>query len=201
MKYQDAINQLHFHPKWFDYGLLETNFFAQQVEKYQHEKETFGDSLEHYRYFAFKSVLSSRESLSNEELEQYIELCQLDEDRLMAHAALIDLLLWQELTDKQYQKLTTHPAFSGKVAQKIIWRNQMRCKLSSGSISNEVFTHILEREDRVLQRELVSSPSISRNQLEVLAENGINRAVRNMAKNILRRRLRSTTNERRAVSS
>lgn len=185
---QDAINQLHFHPNWFEYGLLDTNFFAQQVEKYQHKKDIFGESLEHYHYFAFKSVLSSRESLSDEQIEQYIELCQLDEDWSMAHAALIDLLLWQELTDEQYQKLTTHPAFSGKVAQKIIWQNQMRGELSSGSISNEVFTHILESGDKDLQRELVASPSISRNQLEVLAEKGINRAVRNMAKNRLGRR-------------
>jgi len=202
-----AIKLLHFHPNWFVFGLLPLGFFEQQVQKFrkvqqyqeeddafwenpdsQAEEDLFWASLEHHRYVAFQSVLSTREHFSDTELEQYIELCQLDEDETMARSASINLLSWHGLTDEQYDKIIAHNAFSNSVAQKIIWRNMMYSELLSDSISDATFSEMLARQDPVFERELVESNSISRQQLEVMAEKGISRAVRNIAKAKLRRR-------------
>jgi hypothetical protein len=204
---QDAINELHFHPKWFEYELLPLDFFTQQVQKYrrvqqyhqeddsfwqnpdpQVDEEMFWASLEHHRYFAFQTILSSCESLTDDQVEHYVELCQLDEDTTMARSALINLLRWPYLHDEQYQKLTQHPALAHPVTEKIIWRNQMYAELQSNIIPDEIFSEILERQDPVFERELVLCASISREQLQVLVEKGISRAVRNIAKNKLGRR-------------
>lgn len=186
-----AIDQLHFHSKWFEYNLLPPSFFEQQLERYRHSHEEDNlvwQSLEHHRYLAFQTILSSREGLSDEQVGQYVELCQLDEDETMARSTLIDLLSWQGLTEEQYCRLTEHLAFSNPVVQKIIWRNRMYLELQEDSIPDEIFNEIRQRQDPVFERELVSCDSISREQLEALADAGISRAVRNMAKNRLGRR-------------
>ena len=187
----DIINELHFHSKWFEYNFLSKAFFDEQIDLFRHSEaeENLGwQCLEHHRYLAFRTILSSQEGLTNNQLEQYIKLCQLDEDKTMARSALIDLLLWPKLTDEQYVAIIGHPAFSNPVAQKIIWRNQMFAELQSSAIPHAIFTEIRERKDPVIERELVSCESISKKQLEILATEGISRAVRNKAINRLGRR-------------
>lgn len=184
---ESAIRELHFHPRWFEYQLLPWSFFELQVERYHHGAEAVWRSKEHHRYFAFQTVLASRSELSDVQLEQYIELCQLDEDEAMARSALVNLLSWHGLSKEQQVRLTVHPSFSFSVAQKIIWRNRMNAELQSKPLSDQVFSEILARRDPAMERQLVACDAISRNQLEVLAEQGMNRAVRNIAKNRLER--------------
>ncbi len=187
---QEAIDTLHFHPQWFEPDLLPSAFFEQQIERFKNwQRDDDGwQSLEHHRYLAFKTVLASHERLSDEQIAQYIELCQLDEDQMMASSALRDLLLWRGLAAEQYENIIAHPAFDEPHLQKTIWRNKMSRELELDSVSAAAFTEIRERRDTVFERSLVQSSSISRQQLEVLAETGISRAVRNIAKNRLGRK-------------
>ena len=71
---QDAITQLHFHPKWFEYAFLDEIFFAQQIEKYQesNDERIVWKCLEHHRYLAFQTILSQNDYLGDEQLQQYI---------------------------------------------------------------------------------------------------------------------------------
>jgi hypothetical protein len=186
---QAAIDDLHFHPKWFKYGLLPMDFFKRQLQIHRTDPDVFWQSSEHHRYGAFQTVLSSYESFTDEQIEHYIELCQLDEDPAMAQAALMNLLEWQGLTDEQYERLTRHPAYSTPVAQKIIWRDRMHNELQTESVSDALFAEILSQQDSVFERALVGAPGLSQEQLEVLAEEGGSRAVRNMATNRLGRRV------------
>jgi hypothetical protein len=186
---QAAIDDLRFHPRWFEYGLLPLDFFERQLEIHRTDPNVFWQSLEHHRYGAFQAVLSSYESFSDEQVEHYIELCQLDEDPAMAQAALMDLLEWDNLSEVQYDGLTRHPAYVAPVAQKIIWRNRMHAKLQEESVTDDVFAEILSRQDSVFERALVCAPGLSRQQCEVLAEKGGTRVVRNMAINRLGRRV------------
>ncbi len=189
---QEAIAELRFHPKWFQYALLPAAFFEQQLERLKHWRrdEDYGwQCLEHHRYLAFKTVLVSYEKLSDEQIEQYIELCQRDEDQSMASSALHDLLLWRNFAEGQYEKLIEYPAFNEPHLQKTIWRNKMSLELLSDSVSEAAFTEITERRDTTFERRLVESSSISRQQLEVLAEKGMSRAVRNVAQSRLGRKL------------
>lgn len=188
---QEAIASLHFHPKWFEHDWLPAAFFEQQIERFKHPQrdEDYGwQHLEHHRYLAFKTILASYERLSNEQLEQYIELCQLDEDQSMASSALHNLLLWRGFAEGQYENLIEYLAFDEPHLQKTIWRNKMSLELLSSSVSETAFNEILERRDTTFERQLVDSASISRRQLEVLAEKGISRAIRNVAKSRLGRK-------------
>lgn len=106
----------------------------------------------------------------------------------MASSALHDLLLWRGFAEGQYEKIIEHCAFDDLHLQKTIWRNKMSLQLLSGNISHAAFSEMLDRKDTMFERQLVDSASISRRQLEVLAEKGISRAVRNVAKSRLGRK-------------
>ena len=182
---QEAIDELHFHPRWFETGFLPDAFFARQLAHFRSGDDSGWQCLEHHRYAAFKTVLASHDDFNQEQLEQYIALCLLDEDQSMADAALIDLLRWRGLTSEQYAYLAQHEAFSFAAAQKIIWRIRMRASLLLDSRSMALLDEILEKQDPTFERELVETVSLSTEQLEVLAEKGISRAVRNIARNKL----------------
>jgi hypothetical protein len=183
---QEAIDELHFHPRWFETGFLPDAFFARQLAHFRSGEDEEGwQYLEHHRYYAFKTILASHDNLSSEQLEQYLALCHLDEDQSMADAALMELLEWHGLTSEQYVYLTQHEAFAFAAAQKIIWRNRMRASLLLDSSSMALLDEILEKQDPTFERELVETVSLSTEQLEVLAEKGISHAVRNIARNKL----------------
>lgn len=189
---QPAIRKLHYHPKWFEYNLLPTGFFEWQVDQYtqnQSQADAAGDDWEHYRYLAFVAILESYDKLSAEQIEQYIDLCQRDEDQAMARAALFDLLQWRGLTNQQRDELAEHPAFNDPMFARALRRRRMLENLAGNIVSDKLFADALDHKDSVIERALVEHPGISREQLEVLAANGTSRAVRNIALNRLGRKV------------
>ncbi len=182
---QDAIDQLRFPAPWFEYQLLPTSFFEDQIQKFHSGQDSFWLSPEHHRYVAFQTILLEQESFSDEQLRQYIQLCLIDEDQAMAKTALNNLLSCQNLTAAQYTQLIQQPEFANFTAQNIIWQNRMRAEMQSPNISAAAFTEILARGDSVIERELANAPAISRKQLEMLAARGGSKPIRTIAKSRL----------------
>ncbi len=182
---QDAIDQLRFPAPWFDYWLLPASFFEDQIQKFHSGQDSFWLSPEHHRYEAFQTILVEQENFTDEQIEQYIELCSIDEDQTMAKTALNNLLSCPSLTAEQYSELTKHSAFANYTAQNIIWQNRMRAEMQEKSISEAAFTEILARKDSIIERELANAPSLSRKQLEILAAKGSDKPIRTIAKSRL----------------
>lgn len=179
---QDAIDQLRFPAPWFEYWLLPVSFFEDQIQKLHSGQDSFWLSPEHHRYEAFQTILVEQDSFTDEQLEQYIELCAIDEDQTMAKTALNNLLSCPSLTVEQYIHLTQHAAFANYTAQNIIWQNKMRAAMQEESLSAAAFTEILARKDSIIERELANAASLSRQQLEILAAKGSDKPIRTIAK-------------------
>jgi hypothetical protein len=179
---QDAIDQLRFPAPWFEYGLLPDSFFEDQIQKLHSGQDSFWLSPEHHRYFAFQTILTEYASLSDQQIEQYMELCAIDEDQAMAKTALNNLLSCPALTPEQYAGIAQHPDFANFTAQNIIWQNRMRVAMQAPSIAASAFAEILARGDSVIEQELANAATISRQQLEVLAAKGGTKPIRNIAK-------------------
>jgi hypothetical protein len=182
---QDAIDQLRFPAPWFEYQLLPPSFFEDQIQKFHSGQDSFWLSPEHHRYAAFQTLLLEQESFSDEQLQQYINLCLIDEDQAMAKTALNNLLSYPHLTAEQYTQLTQRPEFANFTAQNIIWQNRMRAAMQSPRIAEAAFTEILTRGDSVVETELANAPAISRQQLEILAAKGSSKPIRTIAKSRL----------------
>lgn len=170
---------LGYDPRWLLYGFLSEENLAQQYEAFT---STDDNNTEHYRYASFRRFLDGRSSLSDIDIIRYIELADIDPDQLMAGAALADLLVWHGLRFDQFEYLSTHPAYQRDFLQREVGREQLRRAISTGPISDELVAICLASEDHWIQRELVAVLDISREHLEMIAQDGCNRAVRNLAK-------------------
>ncbi len=182
---QDAIDLLRFPAPWFEYWLLPTQFFDDQLQKFYSGQDSFWLTPTHHRYAAFQAILAEQESFTDQQIAQYIELCAIDEDQTMAKTALNNLLSCPVLDPAQYRQLTTHPAFANFTAQNIIWQQQMRSAIQEPIISDALFNEILARKDSIMERELANAAHLSRSQLQILAAKGGDKPIRTIAKNRL----------------
>ncbi len=179
---QDAIDLLRFPAPWFEYWLLPTKFFDDQIQRFHSGQDSFWLTPTHHRYAAFQTILTEQESFTDQQLEQYMELCAIDEDQTMAKTALNNLLSCPALSPAQYGQLTTHSAFANFTAQNIIWQQQMRSAIQEPSITDAIFTEILARKDSIIERELANAEHLSRSQLQILAAKGSDKPIRTIAK-------------------
>lgn len=184
-KLNAALAELRFSPQWLEYEFLDEQFLLDLFDRYQRSDDR---NTEHYRYAAFRSVLKKRQAMNDTEIDRYVELAQIDEDHGMARAALHDLLVWSGLTKQQYQQLCALPAYAKPTFQKVIRRRQIIEEIHSAEqLTDEAVDRYIVSGDSVVQEALLIKPNISQQHLEMLAERGTARRIRNMAKNELRR--------------
>ena len=168
-----------YNPAWLEYNFIDAAFLHNQVDYWRTGSDP---NTEHYRYAAFRHVLASRSKMNEAEIAHYIHLAENDADQAMAQSALIELLLWSELTDAQFDLLAHHPAYQKPEHQKQVRRQRLFNQLNNSPLTQETFDGCLASEDTTIQRELVSLRQLTREQLQILAERGSSRAIRNMAK-------------------
>src|SRR5438067_2402948 len=102
---EPMLTKLGYSPLWLDYGLLDEDLLRKQSKQYDTSDDK---NAEHYRYVAFRAVLTKNATLDDELLDKYIRLAQLDRDSSMAQAALILLVVQPSLTEEQLDRLSKH---------------------------------------------------------------------------------------------
>ncbi len=182
---QDLLALLHYDPKWLEYGFLDVDLLRKQTEVFHTEE---APRCEHYRYAAFRRVLTSRNSLDEELLARYIELAQRDEDAGMAQAALVDLIMWKGLREAQWEELSRRPEFAAPYFQKLFQRRRLLAQLDANPLPTDLFEQCLANQDATVQRHLLSKSALTKEQFQTLSEQGATRAIRNLANDQLRRR-------------
>lgn len=180
-----TLSKLHYDPKWLEYGFLDQPFLDEQIAQY----ETGNDkSAEHYRYAAFRKLLEAS-AIDDPTLDRYVELAGLDEDQAMAQAALGLLARYEGLTEHQLSRITVHRAFASAELREIIEQTQLLRELNSRDLTDHLFARCVSNGKDRVQRKLLGKPGLSPQQLAVLTGHGANRAIRNLAKDKLRRLL------------
>lgn len=170
------LTKLDYSILWIYYGVLTVEYLNEQLNIFENSKD---QNTEHYRYAAFKKYLSSRNELSDKELENYIKLAVSDNDSVMAGSAVVNLFHEIELTDEQFQMLYHSVSHFGKRIEKIVLRQQLLRKLKNDKLTDDLFTKCIETGDAVIQQYLITISDI--NQLEQLNKKGFTSKVRNMA--------------------
>lgn len=173
---------LGYNPLWLEYGFLDVATLREQVAYYHTGEDT---NTEHYRFATFRQTLSSRLVLQNEEIDHYISLALQDEDSAVSLSARVLLLEWKGLKTEQQETLSRHPDFALPLLQKHLLRRRLLDLLVAGPLTSEVFERCIASQDGVVMRQLIDIPDLLPQQLEALAEQGVNRAIRNVAKHRL----------------
>jgi hypothetical protein len=180
---KEMISILEYDSKWLDFKFIDEVFISSQITIY---KTTDDKNTEHYRIAAFNNILEQNYLLDDKQIEQYIELAKIDKDEVMAKGALMNLLVWPRLKDQQFENLILRPEFADKVFQQRAKRKIMMKEVESLELTDESVEFYIKNGDSNVQLKLLSKPDITRKQLVYINENGINRSVRNIAKNMLR---------------
>lgn len=121
-----TLRTLGYHSKWLEYGFIDAAFLRQQFQFYEISSDK---SPEHYRYAAFNVALDRHQPFDDASLAQYVELAELDPDKVMANAALADLLQWPGVSPSQFLRLMSQPVFADASLQKIAGREKRRREL------------------------------------------------------------------------
>ncbi|RZK30704.1 MAG: hypothetical protein EOO63_06060 [Hymenobacter sp.] len=173
----DNLSLLGYTRQWLDYGILMVDDLRKQCEDFQTGEDTHS---EHYRYGTFRRYLTSKRSLSDEELANYLHLVVADDDGIMAGAATQDLFSLISLTDSQF-KYTCEKvdALDEKWKTRLLARQKLLRLLKRKGLSPSLFTDCLRNGDKIVQEFIVDLAD--KQQLAELAASGVTKKVRSLA--------------------
>ena len=188
---QEQLTLLGYDRRWLTYSFLDLALLdAQHVACLTSDDR----HPEHYRFASFGQFLRERSAVSDAELDRYVELAVLDPDKVMAGSALAELLAWPGLGPVQFERLASHTAFELPFLQHLVVRRRLLAAISAGPIDDALLASCLASYDSAVQRAFVSVSGVAGSHLALLAQNGCNRAVRNLASQQLRLRLNDSPN-------
>jgi hypothetical protein len=177
---------LEYDLKWLDYGFIDESDLQKQYERFTNSRDK---NTEHYRYASFSAFLSRHPILSDEMINNFIELATTDTDQSMATAALAELVSFKGLSRSQFEFLAAHSICQNPVLQKIIKKKVFIEELrQKEEISDADFEKYLASNDSEVQNWLLHHRGIRKTQLQILQERGRNKAIRNMVKQELNKR-------------
>ena len=184
-KLEILLKKLGYSRKWLNYGFLDLDRLEEQGLQLASGEDP---NPEHYRFRTFRSILSSRSRLSDEDVDHYIELASEDPDQTMGLSALKELAEWRNLEESGYQKLSTHRDSQTAPMRGALLLGRAMRDAHASRFTPESCTTYIEAGHSEVQRLLLDFAELSRDQLERLREIGQTRAVRNMAAAKLRMR-------------
>lgn len=180
MSQKDYKTLLEFTDRWFTLGILT----EEKLQQYGTTYETSADkNTEHYRYGAFRWYLNEHRPLSASVAEALYALGASDPDPAMGEAIMADIIGLAECPPSAVAKAL---ASGRQHLVRAAKRRSLLSELRQAPLTDELFSQCIEGGDRVIHLALMEQNSLTKEQLSVLAEQGINHAIRNMASDKLR---------------
>jgi hypothetical protein len=171
---------LEYDLKWLDYGFIDESDLRKQYERFTNSRNNIS---EHYRYASFVAFLSRQSILSDDMINNFIELATIDKDQGMATSALIELLMFKGLSGSQFEFLRNHTMYKSPPLQKLIKKKLLIDELDhKEEITDADFEKYLASNDSDVQIRLLCHSGIKKMQLQILQQSGCNKAVRNLVK-------------------
>ena len=160
---------------WLNYGILTIQQLISQEQEFDNSEDK---NTEHYRCGTFVEYLHNRVKLSDAEFNNLTALILQDEDELMANAITVTIFETIELTDNQFEKLCATITHFGDRSEKIM-RYRLLRKLKHSELTDELFRECIENGDWVVHEHILEIATII--QLQELTIKGINKRIRNVA--------------------
>ena len=161
------------------------SLFAQYAEYLSSDDK----NQEHYRARAFEAFLFAYRAITNDQVEQVLRLRDDGPDRCDLRVGRIGDMIWSGiLSDTQIADLARLPEVHEAPLQRNYVRQCLVRRLRVEGLTPETFREIADTRDSELQRVVLSRDDLCRDHVLWLAENGANKAVRNIAKQLLQSR-------------
>jgi hypothetical protein len=181
------LKDLGYTDKWIRYGLLNKEILNDQFLEFQKGED---QNTEHYRYGTFLNWLRGKENLTNQEIENFIELALEDEDELMAGSAVKELFTSPQITANQFDLVKQRLPKIGAWTTKLISREVLKKKIKNENLTNDLFRkciiHTKEFDENVLV-ELIIKETENSDFITQFTTDDYGKKIRNLAKEKLKR--------------
>jgi hypothetical protein len=174
------LELLGYSGKWVEYGFLTPDLLTRQVARFHTGEDR---NTEHYRYWAFRE-LREKPAVTEVEFERYVELAESDPDSLMGRAALIDLIDHRGVTDEQRETLLSHPRV--QELPRLVKRERLLAELRRPNVTLETLRRCVDEGSGAVHLQLLRLEELPDEIIEALREKGATKAVRHMARGMLR---------------
>ena len=127
-----SLAKLGYTEKWIRYKFIDEDAFNEQFETFQADSSIDTSKL---RYDVFMSWIESKETFTNREVKNFLELARHDQDIQMAGTALKELFLSPKISEPQFEMLVVKLPEFGDWTQKLTRREVLLRKLKSEPIT------------------------------------------------------------------
>lgn len=206
-EFQAALDYLNYSMLWVDLGVIDRNSALTQLDYFKKEESKHKLGLdgdiwtEHYRLGALRRFLR-RESFSDEKVESLIEIgfqeITLGQKGMGANV-FYDMIRHRGLTERQFETVASKHDEVGFL--KLVTRERFIRNISKGTknidVIQQAVDYVLNAEgrwkDSNFERWLVDNVDLSEPQLERLSQEGVAKAIRNLARTRLQKMRRGNT--------
>jgi hypothetical protein len=178
-----ALERLGYHARWIESGILTLDELARQTAQF--DAPDSDQHTEHYRCATLQDFLDGKQSLSDAEVASLLELGELDPEESVRPNFPYSLVHFDGLTDEQFEVVAA--ALDTEGFLRLVSRRSL-LRLLSQDASQAHFDRAIKEGDADVHRSVLERPELARHHVELLAELGANKAVRNKAAELLKSR-------------
>ena len=113
------LETLGYTKEWLEAGLIDNKQLEGQLREFELGEDV---ETEHYRYRTLKNWLKLKSTFTDTEVADFLKLTKVDADRVMASAAVHDLLRHRSLSDTQFVTVVDELSTYGDWTEKVIAR-------------------------------------------------------------------------------
>lgn len=181
------LNDLGYTDKWVSYGFLNKDILDNQLIEFRKGED---QNTEHYRYGTFLNWLSRKDSFTDQEVQNFIELALEDDDELMAGSAVKELFTSFQINDIQFDIIKSQLPKFGEWTIKLISREELKNKIENENLTEgllrKCISHANEFNENVLI-ELIIEQADNSEFIAEFATNDYGEKIRNLANEKLKR--------------
>jgi hypothetical protein len=179
MSLEKAYRRLGYTPDWVSLGIVSEDYVLKQYKTIASSNDKHA---EHYRTKGFYHYLNSKTTFTNQEVEAIFSLKDKGPDNYNLHEnRIIELIHSQKLSDNQLNSLNKFPEVLEPPIQKQYFRVRLIRKIEALGIA-ECFKEIMETQGSSIHEYVLKIGELSHEHLVWLSESGLNKRLRNIAK-------------------
>ncbi|RUS67193.1 hypothetical protein CUZ56_01134 [Saezia sanguinis] len=185
---KEKLELLQYTPQWLIWGFMDASLLEAQWQAFEQDGR---NSPEHYRYTAFRRWLQNRQTYTDAEIKQFLELVESDPDQFMALAAGVDLLRQPGIQAQQFDAIASFldQLSDGSLAPAILREQYLHELRQLETLSLAEFQRYMHSEHSVVQEYLLENFAQQNGMfLKMLEQDGKTKAIRNRAKQLGKRR-------------
>ena len=174
------LSKLGYSENWIKFNFINEGKFEKQLSAL----EAGDEPAEFYRYNTFISWLNDKSVLTDNQIDQFLELAREDKDKIMAGKAVSELFTSSIITSSQFEILKAILPSFGDWTKKLITRETLTKKLASNELDMSTYQECLKYKKEFNDNRLLLLVINQSNSIAILSDfenNGCGKRIKTLA--------------------